>query len=111
MPVPQENSLFVEQASCLFLRIVQDVRLYQKSVIDIDNISKPGPTDRQNLLAGNSMDMILYYVPSYNNHKVCSQDFCPLYGARNQSGLKSLLETVDFVWATYLFLRLLTDVI
>ncbi|WP_333409628.1 hypothetical protein [Microcoleus sp. T2B6] len=23
MPVPQENSLFVEQASCLFLRIVQ----------------------------------------------------------------------------------------
>jgi hypothetical protein len=27
MPVPQENSLFVEQASCLFLRMVQDVRL------------------------------------------------------------------------------------
>src|SRR4028119_1380893 len=26
MPVPQENSLFVEQASCLFLRMVQDVR-------------------------------------------------------------------------------------
>ncbi|WP_445244533.1 hypothetical protein [Microcoleus sp. OTE_8_concoct_300] len=25
MPVPQENSLFVEQASCLFLRMVQDV--------------------------------------------------------------------------------------
>ncbi|WP_242718676.1 hypothetical protein [Microcoleus vaginatus] len=28
MPVPQENSLFVEQASCLFLRMVQDVRYY-----------------------------------------------------------------------------------
>ncbi|CAA9355949.1 hypothetical protein AVDCRST_MAG84-3141 [uncultured Microcoleus sp.] len=28
MPVPQErNSFFVEQASCLFLRRVQDVRL------------------------------------------------------------------------------------
>jgi hypothetical protein len=27
MPVPQENSLFVEQASCLFLRMVQDVSL------------------------------------------------------------------------------------
>ncbi|MEG5163821.1 hypothetical protein QUB37_25915 [Microcoleus sp. AT3-A2] len=27
MPVPQENLLFVEQASCLFLRMVQDVRL------------------------------------------------------------------------------------
>ncbi len=27
MPVPQENSLFVEQASCLFLRMVQDVKL------------------------------------------------------------------------------------
>jgi len=26
MPVPQENLLFVEQASCLFLRMVQDVR-------------------------------------------------------------------------------------
>ncbi|MEG4430751.1 hypothetical protein QUB21_10255 [Microcoleus sp. AT9b-C4] len=26
MPVPQENSLFVEQASCLFLTMVQDVR-------------------------------------------------------------------------------------
>jgi hypothetical protein len=26
MPVPQENSLFVEQASYLFLRMVQDVR-------------------------------------------------------------------------------------
>ncbi|MEG3904051.1 hypothetical protein QT987_18935 [Microcoleus sp. SVA1B4] len=25
MPVPQENSLFVERASCLFLRMVQDV--------------------------------------------------------------------------------------
>ncbi|WP_333484844.1 hypothetical protein [Microcoleus sp. K1-B6] len=25
MPVPQENSLFVEQASCLFLTMVQDV--------------------------------------------------------------------------------------
>ena len=25
MPTPQEKSLFVEQASCLFLRIVQDV--------------------------------------------------------------------------------------
>ncbi|WP_242724606.1 hypothetical protein [Microcoleus vaginatus] len=25
MPVPQENSLFVEQTSCLFLRMVQDV--------------------------------------------------------------------------------------
>jgi len=25
MPVPQENSLFVEQASCLSLRMVQDV--------------------------------------------------------------------------------------
>ncbi|MEG3928628.1 MULTISPECIES: hypothetical protein [unclassified Microcoleus] len=24
MPVPQENSLFVEQASCLFLRMLQD---------------------------------------------------------------------------------------
>ena len=43
--------------------MVQDVRLYQKSVIDIDNIYKPAPTDRQNLLAGNSRDMILYYVP------------------------------------------------
>ncbi|MBW3585697.1 MAG: hypothetical protein KY448_07570 [Cyanobacteria bacterium 0813] len=29
MPVPQENSLFVEQASCLFLRMVQDVRFFQ----------------------------------------------------------------------------------
>jgi hypothetical protein len=27
MPIPQENSLFVEQASRLFLRIVQDIRL------------------------------------------------------------------------------------
>jgi hypothetical protein len=26
MPVPQENLLFVEQASCLFLRMVEDVR-------------------------------------------------------------------------------------
>jgi hypothetical protein len=26
MPVPQENLLFVEQARCLFLRMVQDVR-------------------------------------------------------------------------------------
>ena len=26
MPIPQENSLFVEQASCLFLRMVQDIR-------------------------------------------------------------------------------------
>ncbi len=26
MPVPQENLLFVERASCPFLRIVQDVR-------------------------------------------------------------------------------------
>jgi hypothetical protein len=25
MPVPQENLLFVEQARCLFLRMVQDV--------------------------------------------------------------------------------------
>ncbi len=25
MPVPQENLVFVEQASCLFLKIVQDV--------------------------------------------------------------------------------------
>jgi hypothetical protein len=25
MPTPQENSLFVEQASCLFLRMLQDV--------------------------------------------------------------------------------------
>ncbi len=25
MPVPQENLLFVEQASCLFLSMVQDV--------------------------------------------------------------------------------------
>ncbi|MEG3905078.1 MULTISPECIES: hypothetical protein [unclassified Microcoleus] len=29
MPVPQQNSLFVEQASCLFLRMVQDVRFFQ----------------------------------------------------------------------------------
>ncbi|MBD1884772.1 hypothetical protein [Microcoleus vaginatus] len=29
MPVPQKNLLFVEQASCLFLRIVQDVRFFQ----------------------------------------------------------------------------------
>ncbi|WP_445249478.1 hypothetical protein [Microcoleus sp. OTE_8_concoct_300] len=29
MPIPQENSLFVEQASCLFLRMVQDVSLYR----------------------------------------------------------------------------------
>ncbi|MEG4812638.1 hypothetical protein QUA82_34585 [Microcoleus sp. F8-D3] len=26
MPTPQENALVVEQASCLFLRMVQDVR-------------------------------------------------------------------------------------
>ncbi|MEG5185564.1 MULTISPECIES: hypothetical protein [unclassified Microcoleus] len=32
MPVPQENSLFVEQASCLFLRMVQDVRSNQLNV-------------------------------------------------------------------------------
>ncbi|WP_293145342.1 MULTISPECIES: hypothetical protein [unclassified Microcoleus] len=25
MPVPQENSSFVEQASCLFLKMLQDV--------------------------------------------------------------------------------------
>jgi hypothetical protein len=25
MPVPQENLVFVEQASCLFFKIVQDV--------------------------------------------------------------------------------------
>ena len=30
-PVPQENLLFVEQASCLFLRMVQDVSYYPKS--------------------------------------------------------------------------------
>ncbi|MEG3925035.1 MULTISPECIES: hypothetical protein [unclassified Microcoleus] len=28
MPVPQENSVFVEQASCLFLIRVQNVRYY-----------------------------------------------------------------------------------
>jgi hypothetical protein len=27
MPVPQEKSLFVEQASCLFFRMLQDVSL------------------------------------------------------------------------------------
>ena len=26
MPIPQSNSLFVEQASCLFLKMVQDMR-------------------------------------------------------------------------------------
>ena len=26
MPIPQSNSLFVEQASCLFLKMVQDIR-------------------------------------------------------------------------------------
>ncbi|HEY9813658.1 MAG TPA: hypothetical protein V6D31_09010 [Candidatus Sericytochromatia bacterium] len=29
MPVPQENLLFVERASCPFLRMLQDVRLNQ----------------------------------------------------------------------------------
>jgi len=33
-------------------------------VIDIDNIYKPAPTGRQNLLAGNSRGMILYYINS-----------------------------------------------
>ncbi|MEG4171751.1 MULTISPECIES: hypothetical protein, partial [unclassified Microcoleus] len=32
MPVPQENSLFVEQASCLFLRMVQDVSFNRLSL-------------------------------------------------------------------------------
>ncbi|MEG4291135.1 hypothetical protein Q5692_36540 [Microcoleus sp. C2C3] len=30
MPVPQRVNFFVEQASCLFLRMVQDVRFFQK---------------------------------------------------------------------------------
>jgi len=38
MPVPQENSLFVEQASCLFLRMVQDVSYLQLLFV------KPAPT-------------------------------------------------------------------
>ncbi|MEG4530259.1 hypothetical protein [Microcoleus sp. D2_18a_D3] len=29
MPVPQRVNFLVEQASCLFLRIVQDVRFFQ----------------------------------------------------------------------------------
>ncbi|MEG4275569.1 MULTISPECIES: hypothetical protein [unclassified Microcoleus] len=29
MPVPQRVIFFVEQASCLFLRMVQDVRFFQ----------------------------------------------------------------------------------
>gem|GEM_PF-5646983 len=41
MPVPQENSLFVEQASCLFLRMVQDVSLYR---------SRAGKRERQRSL-------------------------------------------------------------
>ncbi|MEG4857266.1 hypothetical protein QUA83_07765 [Microcoleus sp. K1-B1] len=30
MPVPPKKLLFVEQASCLFLRMVQDVRFFQQ---------------------------------------------------------------------------------
>ncbi|MEG4394005.1 hypothetical protein [Microcoleus sp. BROC3] len=38
MPVPQENLVFVEQASCLFLRIVQDVSL---TGFDMRAIARP----------------------------------------------------------------------
>ncbi|MEG4484310.1 MULTISPECIES: hypothetical protein [unclassified Microcoleus] len=36
MPVPQENSLFVEQASCLFLTMVQDVSFNRLMLLDRD---------------------------------------------------------------------------
>ncbi|WP_242722268.1 hypothetical protein [Microcoleus vaginatus] len=42
-PVPQENSLFVEQASCLFLRMVQDVSLIRDLSLPNSRLSKqPG---------------------------------------------------------------------
>ena len=40
MPVPQENSLFVEQASCLFLRMVQDVSLIRDFRCPIQDYQK-----------------------------------------------------------------------
>ncbi len=40
MPVPQENLLFVEQASCLFLRIVQDVSLIGDLSLPNSRLSK-----------------------------------------------------------------------
>ncbi|MEG4523061.1 hypothetical protein QUB61_09475 [Microcoleus sp. C2D2] len=41
MPVKRENSLFASQASCLFLRMVQDVSLYR---------SRAGKRERQQSL-------------------------------------------------------------
>ncbi|MEG4529105.1 hypothetical protein QUB06_00970 [Microcoleus sp. D2_18a_D3] len=43
MPVPQENSLFVEQASCLFWRMGQDVSsnlLYLNKLIGDDKFDE-----------------------------------------------------------------------
>ncbi|WP_242719970.1 hypothetical protein [Microcoleus vaginatus] len=39
MPTPQENALVVEQASCLFWRMVQDVRCYRLQ--KLTNLSIP----------------------------------------------------------------------
>ncbi|PHX53712.1 hypothetical protein CP500_019950 [Tychonema bourrellyi FEM_GT703] len=43
MPTPQENLIFVEQASCLFWRMVQDVIFNQLCImhlIEIDSCQK-----------------------------------------------------------------------
>ncbi|MEG3904389.1 hypothetical protein QUB19_17910 [Microcoleus sp. B4-C5] len=44
MPVPQENLLFVEQASCLFLRMVQDVRSNCPNAPKCDRIAVMPPS-------------------------------------------------------------------
>ncbi|MEG4306277.1 hypothetical protein QUB16_26750 [Microcoleus sp. D3_18a_C4] len=43
MPTPQKNIIFVEQASCLFWRMVQEVifnRLFIMHLIEIDSCQK-----------------------------------------------------------------------
>ncbi|MEG3929258.1 hypothetical protein [Microcoleus sp. T3_D1] len=55
MPVPQENLLFVEQASCLFLRMVQDVSRSDYPLpisvnLSFESVSPPAhPTVRQGM--------------------------------------------------------------
>ncbi|MEG3967731.1 hypothetical protein QUA00_08895 [Microcoleus sp. T2B6] len=45
MPVPQENLLFVERASCPFLRVVQDVSFNRLSIIVLGTGKMPVPQE------------------------------------------------------------------
>ncbi|MEG4202886.1 hypothetical protein QUA20_03005 [Microcoleus sp. Pol7_A1] len=59
MPVPQENLSFVEQASCLFLRMVQDVRYNRYSLGRKESILTPSVVVRRALYTIQALPYLL----------------------------------------------------